>query len=277
VFLDGGESSDDNTAADALLYAWSFSSMPEQSAATLEDADTSTPRFVADVAGTYTVRLVVTDEGGLESVPDEVTISSDNMAPTADAGVDQLVIVGSTVLLDGSASSDPEHDPLSYSWRILSAPLDSGARLLDAETATPSFVADVEGRYDISLSVSDRIGPGLSDSTEVDVVSPERYSVIAIVSASETVVDLRPAQVTTQGNRKALLKFLSQAVRGIEQGKPKKAVDKLKKAISRIDGCALRGTPDVKGPGRDWVIDCAAQAEAYEALVSGLEALMPSE
>ena len=39
--------------------------------------------------------------------PDEVMVSADNLAPTADAGADQLVSVGETAFLDGSGSSDP--------------------------------------------------------------------------------------------------------------------------------------------------------------------------
>ena len=82
VNLDGSGSSDDNTAPEALAYSWSFSLKPGGSMATLSGADTATPSFVADLAGSYVVELVVTDEGGLPSPPDSVIISSDNLAPS---------------------------------------------------------------------------------------------------------------------------------------------------------------------------------------------------
>jgi hypothetical protein len=51
--------------------------------------------------------------GDLASTPDEVVIGTDNLAPTAVAGDDQLVSVSTTVFLDGSGSTDPEMDPLT--------------------------------------------------------------------------------------------------------------------------------------------------------------------
>ena len=39
-----------------------------------------------------------------------------NETPTANAGGDQNVQVGMTVALDGSRSSDPESQPLTYLW-----------------------------------------------------------------------------------------------------------------------------------------------------------------
>jgi hypothetical protein len=44
-------------------------------------------------------------------------------------------------------------------------------------------------------------------------------------------------------------------------------------AIERTDGCVLRASPDGNGSGRDWVIDCAAQAALYEKLTAALDAL----
>lgn len=38
--------------------------------------------------------------------------------PIADAGTDINAFVGSTVTLNGSNSSDPDGDPLSFSWQL---------------------------------------------------------------------------------------------------------------------------------------------------------------
>ncbi len=69
VFLDGSKSyissnqpSFSSTNA-GLVYSWSFSHVPEGSAATIEDATTATPSFVADVTGDYLVQLVVSANG----------------------------------------------------------------------------------------------------------------------------------------------------------------------------------------------------------------------
>ena len=78
-----------------------------------------------------------------------------NQAPVADAGTDQTVNVGDTVQLDGTGSYDPDGDPITYSWAFVSMPTDSTATLSGADTATPTFVADVEGTYEVELTVSD--------------------------------------------------------------------------------------------------------------------------
>lgn len=275
VFLDGSASFDDNTESAELQYSWAFSSSPAGSTAVLADADTPTPTFVADIPGTYVIELVVTDEGGLVGAPDAVIVSSDNLAPAADAGADQLVIVGTTVLLDGSASTDAEGNPLIFDWTLTAAPPTSAAALAGADTPSATLVPDVAGVYEVTLQVSDFIGPGDPDLVEVTVANADDFAVIVIVDANDVVSNLAIGQVTTSGNQQAIGNFLSQAAVAIEAGDLIGATDKLAKAIARTDGCALRSSPDENGPGRDWITDCAEQASVYVLLNLALDALTP--
>ncbi len=251
VFLDGSSSFDDNTSSELLGYAWSFSSKPQGSAAVLSGTNTQSASFVADVAGTYVVQLVVTDEGGLSSAPDEVVISSDNLAPIANAGEDRLVITNNVVTLDGSGSTDPEGDPRSFSWTLVSKPNGSSAALTHADTPNPSFTPDLEGTYVVELVVSDPIGPSAPDSVEITATNAESFAEIKIEEASGAISALPPDDVTTKGNQNALTNFLSQTALAIQEGDLAEARNKLQKAIGRTDGCVLRGTPDGNGPGLD--------------------------
>ncbi len=82
VQLNGSGSFDDRTPASTLAYDWTLVSRPPGSAATFQDGSTSTPAFVTDVAGTYSLRLVVTDGQGLVSAPDEVVVTAfDGFSP----------------------------------------------------------------------------------------------------------------------------------------------------------------------------------------------------
>ena len=81
--------------------------------------------------------------------------SSANISPTANAGTDQNVTIGTLVTLNGSASSDANGDSLSYSWTLTSKPASSTATLTGATSVAPTFTADLAGTYVASLVVND--------------------------------------------------------------------------------------------------------------------------
>ena len=94
--------------------------MPSGSNATLSGTATVKPTFVADIAGSYALSLVVND-GKVNSTASTVTITASvgNAAPVANAGMAQNVLVGATVMLDGSNSSDANGDLISYNGTSL--------------------------------------------------------------------------------------------------------------------------------------------------------------
>ncbi|MGK0190050.1 MAG: hypothetical protein ACI9R3_005869 [Verrucomicrobiales bacterium] len=276
VNLDGSASFDDNTASALLSYSWSFSSLPAGSSAVLSGANTATPSFVADVADTYIAQLIVTDEGGLTSDPAFATISSNNLAPTAVATVDfSLAIVGEAVNFDGSGSTDPETDSLTYSWSITAAPAGSTATLIGAGTANPTLTPDLDGVYEVTLDVADFLGFGTPAVVVVTATTALGFAENVIVQASDLAAALNNGQVTTKGNQRAFGNFLAQAISKIQAGNIAGAIDKLEKAIARTDGCFLRGSVDGNGQGRDWITDCDAQLSIYDLLDAAVDALTP--
>ena len=152
VQLDGSHSSDADS--DALSFLWSFISLPAGSGATLSDPSAITPSFTVDVAGEYMVQLIVND-GTEDSLPATVTISTLNSQPVAEAGLDQTLLVGSLVQLNGSGSTDADGDPLTFQWSMVSVPVGSAATLSDPTSATPTFTADLVGPYEVQLIVND--------------------------------------------------------------------------------------------------------------------------
>lgn len=50
-----------------------------------------------------------------------------NQPPTAQAGPDQSVQAGTGVTLNGSSSSDPDSNPLTYQWTLTTAPTYQGS------------------------------------------------------------------------------------------------------------------------------------------------------
>lgn len=163
VTLDGSDSADPDGSA--LDYNWEFTSRPDDSDASLSNSNIVSPSFTADEAGTYVVRLRVGDRSSV-SDSDEVTIvAQEDNRPTADAGPDQSVRIGSTVRLDGSDSSDPNEQLISYDWHFLSTPEGSNVQLAGEDTVRPVFQPDTAGTYVASLTVNNG-----DNSSEPDTV-----------------------------------------------------------------------------------------------------------
>lgn len=275
VLLDGSASFDDNTPSATLDYFWSFVSVPSGSAAVLSSPNTAQTTFEADLAGSYVVQLIVRDSAGQFSAASQLTVSSTNLAPTANAGTGQSVIVGDVVTLDGSGSTDPENDSLTYQWTLSQAPTGSAAALTGSTTVSPTFVPDLPGTYTAELVVDDGFGPSAPASVQIVVITGAQYAENTIVCVQATVASLPASSVTTGGNKQAFSNFLRQAIQNLQSGDIADARHKLQETISRTDGCALRGSPDGNGPGRDWITNCTDQAAIYGQLVAALDAIAP--
>ncbi len=166
VNLDGAGSYDPD--GDALNYTWHLDAAPSGSNVKLASSDEELAQLVPDREGAWQVSLVV-DDGVLESDADVVTItvSEDNGAPIADAGPDQAVSVGASVSLDGTGSTDADHDPLQYTWSLTTRPAGSAASLSSTTAARPSFSADVAGVFEATLVVSDGTTASAADRVRV--------------------------------------------------------------------------------------------------------------
>ncbi|QGQ21103.1 PKD domain-containing protein [Cellulomonas sp. JZ18] len=151
VDVDGSASSDVDGVVTA--YAWDFG-----------DGTTGTgptaSRTYAE-AGTYTVRLTVTDDAGDTGTAEQsVTVTAPpNQLPTA-AFTSSLS--GTVLAVDGSGSSDPDGAVASHAWDFG----DGGT----ATGATASHTYSAAGTYTVRLTVTDDDG-GTATTTQVVTVA----------------------------------------------------------------------------------------------------------
>ena len=109
----------------------------------------------------------------------------ENTAPVADAGRSQTVELTQTVTLDGSGSSDPDGDDLSYHWELVNRPAGSTTSIQNPDAEKTSFVADKRGSYLVRLTVSD----GDDDATDEVTVTAE-VPVIGTIQTTTTLADI---------------------------------------------------------------------------------------
>ncbi|MBI1833647.1 MAG: VCBS repeat-containing protein [Candidatus Andersenbacteria bacterium] len=132
---------------------------------------TPTPISSEPLFGTPTPTPTATPGVEISSTPTPTatppSTTFENEPPIADAGLNQAVNPSALVILDGSASTDLDNEPLSFVWRQLSGP---AVELVSERTATPSFSAGEENEtYIFALTVRDRSGASAGDTVTVAV------------------------------------------------------------------------------------------------------------
>jgi len=159
--LDGSASSDPD--GNTITYLWTA-----PVGITLSSTTAAKPTFTAPevtVNTNYTFSLVAND-GTVSSTADQVIVQVKqvNRPPVANAGIDQSVNEAALVTLDGSASSDPDNDPITYKW---TAP--AGITMTSNTVAKPIFLAPYvtsNTNFTFTLVVND----GTIDSSADQVV-----------------------------------------------------------------------------------------------------------
>lgn len=184
VTLNGFASSDPN--GNILSYKWTA-----PPGITLSSTTVANPTFIAPQVNTdsnYTFSLVVND-GTIDSPIDQVviTVKNINKKPIAKAGLDQSANEGATITLDGSASSDPDGNPLTYKW--IAPPFITLSSTTDAK---PTFLVP-EVKKDSILSFYLTVNDGMEYSVP-DTVLIKVMNVIKVgnTEISSTVFKVYP-------------------------------------------------------------------------------------
>ena len=193
VVLDGSGSSDPD--GDDLSYAWLQTAGPD---VTLSDSETSTATFAApNIATTLRFALEVTDTSGGSDI-DTVNINvepSDNLPPVVDAGLDRTVDGSVTVVLQATVS-DPDGDPLSYSWTQTAGAM---VTLSGADTSAATFVTvNADDVLTFELTVNDGNGHIVMDTVSITVIHVPVTLFVSNVTGNNVVSFFDP--VTLDGN-----------------------------------------------------------------------------
>jgi hypothetical protein len=165
-----GDASDDDVPIALRISEWSQVGGPTN-AVTFGDASSLTTTATFLSAGTYTLRLTLSD--GLLSASDDVVFvvnaaAPANLAPVVNAGPDLTVTLPNGITLGASATDDglPSGSSLSVSWSKVSGP--GTVILVNANSLNASATFSMAGTYTLRLTVSDG---SLSSSDEMVVTA----------------------------------------------------------------------------------------------------------
>lgn len=196
-----------------LTYQWQFGGFD------IAGATNTTLTFsnvVYAQAGNYAV--VVSNPGGMTASSNVVLRV--NRAPIADASAtDTLAIspngTNAVVVLDGSHSSDPDGDPLTYAWFNFG---DTNVFATTVVAITPLPI----GTNQITLTVNDGMAAG-SQTIAIEVITTSQAldRLIALVQSGS-------------GNTRPLIASLRAALAAIDRSQPAVAVNQLEAFIHKV-------------------------------------------
>ena len=157
ISLDGSASND----PDGTISEWLWKKISGPASFTIINPATAKTVTKNLIAGLYQFELQVTDNGGL-SAKDTLQVivnnsSPANRPPVANAGIDQTITFPTNgVMLDGSASSDPDNNITVYEWTKISGP--SSFTVANPNAAQTQVTNIAEGIYQFELKVTDALG-----------------------------------------------------------------------------------------------------------------------
>lgn len=178
-----------DTDGSIISYSWEQMSGPSQTLIT--SPNTAQTTISGLEIGTYQFRFTVIDDDG-EAGTDLLTVvvnPAPNQLPTANAGIDQTILLPvNNVTLTGSGT-DPDGTIVGYSWTKIAGPsLFSIASPNSAQTAVTSLA---QGTYRFELRVTDDRG-GIGRDTITITVNALTYA-IPRNDASASLVITAPA------------------------------------------------------------------------------------
>ncbi|ALA58235.1 PKD domain-containing protein [Nitrospira moscoviensis] len=265
VQLDGSASFDPDI--EPLTYTWLQLFGPP---VTLANPLTATPSFTAPSVGTSGTQvdfeLIVTDPHGLNhSDYVSIFVTNVNQVPTANAGPDQTKNEQTLVTLDGSASHDPDLDPLSYNWVQTGGPL---VVVTGANTVNPTFTAPDVGAggalLTFQLTVHDGHAASAPDTVQVAVVNVNDPPVCSLAHASPSLLwppNHTMSQISIQGVTDPNNHSLTITYTAVTQDEPVNGVgdgDTSPDAVVAGNSILLRAERAGTGNGRVYVVHFTA-------------------
>lgn len=177
---------------------WNWSKLTGPSGESINSPQYYTTTVTSLSQGTYSFVLTVTDNTGSTGKDTViVTVSGStggNQLPVAKAGADQN-ITGSSTVLDGSGSYDPDGTIKSYYWTKITGP--ASYAISNSTLASPTVSGLVNGTYEFALAVNDAQGALSRDTVKITVGSSAPANQAPVANAGQNSSITLPTNTAT--------------------------------------------------------------------------------
>nr|MBA2702657.1 PKD domain-containing protein [Blastocatellia bacterium] len=181
--LNGTVSDDGLPAGSSLTSTWSKVSGP--GTVTFANANVTVTTAAFSQSGIYFLRLTATDSQLSASADVQINVIAENLAPTANAGPDQTIMVPASANLNGSVSDDglPTGSTITTAWSKVSGPGTVTFANPAITVTTASF--SEPGTYVLGLAASDS-ALATNDDVTITVIDPRVPPVASFVVPEST-------------------------------------------------------------------------------------------
>lgn len=129
--------------------------------------------------GVFKLELVVSDDDSGVSDKSTANLTITNDAPVVSAGGPYSVAEGSSITLSTASATDPNNDPLTYTWTLNSTGIDGGGTctivtnnlLKPSVSCTDDSQNAAGGKFVLTLSVDDGHGHVVTDNADFTVTN----------------------------------------------------------------------------------------------------------
>jgi hypothetical protein len=179
---------------DTIRYAWSIVSQPNGANAQLATPNAASCAVTGmSAAGMYIFRVSISDAGHTVTRDVRVPVYATNQPPII-VEVHNRIPVTITLPLDTTIirgyAWDPEGDPISLKWRVISQPVGATAIIAKDDTASTTLSnLTVAGNYLLEITFSDPTH-AVSDTLEIPVY-PVNANAPTITSATASAASIR--------------------------------------------------------------------------------------
>ncbi len=182
VLLSGSGSDSDGTV---ISYAWTKTSGP--GSYNITNPSSTVTSVTGLVSGVYQFELDVTDnDGAIGKDVVQITVNAaQNIPPTANAGVDQVIILPVNSVSLSGIGSDKDGTVTNYLWTKISGP--QNFIIANNTSASTDVTGLSQGVYQFQLSVTDNNGAIATDVIQVTVDSATNMPPVANAGSNQSI------------------------------------------------------------------------------------------